>query len=321
MNESLYQKYSDALRAIPAPGIGSGCHIKLLSVANYGVLSGLDDDQIYRDISNSIPAGRRKVPDSEIRSAVARARQDIRTTAGCAGAVKRPATYHTPKSSVSAKDYGKTLDFITSNYAGATEADIITLSPVKLDEVLPKNQGKFLLEQLYQPSDYLFIGDRYSKKVKTVADWLDDEFFYSNPHIIPNPLTGNVGIAKNGKESFRCDACIKSYRYAILESDTLAIDKQYAMVMLLLAKRFPIAAVIDSGNKSLHCWLQVDCTDVKDWEEIVEKKLFAVVLPSLGFDPACKNEARLSRMPGYFRYEHDKRQRLIYLNPNAGKEV
>jgi hypothetical protein len=320
MNEAFYQKYSDALRGIPAPGIGSGCHTKLLSVANYGVLAGFDDDQICRDIRMSIPNGRRKVPDSEIRCAVARARKDIRTTAVYASAVKTPVRYYTPKASDRTIDQLQSLEFLTAPFTGTAEADIIKLSPVKLDGIESKDHARLLLEKLYHPDEYLFIGDRYSKKVKTVAEWLEDIFLLSNPHIIPNALSGHLGIRKDGKESYRSDTCVKSYRFAILESDTMAIDWQYAMAMFLLKNGFPISAVIDSGNKSLHCWLEVDCKDVTEWEDIVERKLFSM-LPALGFDPSCRNEARLSRLPGHLRIDKDRHQRLIYLNPNAAKEA
>jgi hypothetical protein len=36
----------------------------------------------------------------------------------------------------------------------------------------------------------------------------------------------------------------------------------------------------------------------------------------LGCDPACRNESRLSRLPGHFRREKNAWQRLLYLNPD-----
>jgi hypothetical protein len=87
-----------------------------------------------------------------------------------------------------------------------------------------------------------------------------------------------------------------------------------------LAFKWPIAALIDSGGKSIHAWLKVDAIDAADWEAKVEGELFARFLVPCGVDSSCKNESRLSRMPGHFRTEKKRWQKIIYLNPNAGKE-
>ena len=57
MLEGAAGKYRQALESIPAPG--DGCHPYLLTVANLGVLSGKDPDQIFSDVRARIPAGRR----------------------------------------------------------------------------------------------------------------------------------------------------------------------------------------------------------------------------------------------------------------------
>ena len=78
----------------------------------------------------------------------------------------------------------------------------------------------------------------------------------------------------------------------------------------------PVAAVIHSGGKSLHGWVRIDAENSEEWEREVEGKLFDILQP-LGADGACRNEARLSRMPGHFRVEKRERQRLLYLAPQG----
>jgi len=79
----------------------------------------------------------------------------------------------------------------------------------------------------------------------------------------------------------------------------------------------PIVALIDSGGKSIHALLRVDAPSREAWEADVEQRLFSRVLCPLGCDAACRNESRLSRLPGHFRREKNQWQRLLYLNPEG----
>jgi hypothetical protein len=81
-----------------------------------------------------------------------------------------------------------------------------------------------------------------------------------------------------------------------------------------------VVALLDSGGKSIHGWIRIDAENAGQWEERVEVKLFDI-LTAVGADKACKNESRLSRMPGHFRSEKGRWQRLIYLNPVGGPVI
>ena len=50
---------------------------------------------------------------------------------------------------------------------------------------------------------------------------------------------------------------------------------------------------------------------------LVEGRLFGQYLIPLGCDAACRNEARLSRMPGHFRTEKGRWQKILYLAPEG----
>ena len=198
------------------------------------------------------------------------------------------------------------------------EAALLALSPVKIDWS-PEQDATELLKRLYKPDDILFIGEQYSKTVKSVAAWLN---LYPSvfQHIIPNPLTGITGLTKEGKESFRADSCVASFRFSVVEFDNMPKGSQVAFWLYMLNHGLPVAALIDSGGKSIHGWIAVNCSDREEWENEVENKLFKFILVPCGVDGACKNEARLSRLPGHYRSEKSKWQRLLYLNPNAGRE-
>ncbi|MCX7009227.1 MAG: hypothetical protein NTY53_18615 [Kiritimatiellaeota bacterium] len=281
--------YADALRDLPESG-GGGCHVALLSVANLGALAGLSPEQVFQDLRAHVH-GKRHVGDREIWDAIHKAFKSA----------KRGGTYTMPASRP-ALDPAKMLRGILATGNGAGEADLHDASPIRLDWE-PEQDPARLLALLYAPEDRLFIGARHD----------------GAEHVIPNPLTGAPGQTKDDKPSFRADSCVKKFHFAVLEFDKMPRATQCEFWAGALAFNWPIAALIDSGNKSIHAWLAVNAANAADWEKQVECELFARMLVPLGVDAACKNEARLSRMPGHFRAEKKRWQKIIYLNPLAGE--
>jgi hypothetical protein len=133
------------------------------------------------------------------------------------------------------------------------------------------------------------------------------------PHIMPNPLTGKYGKTQQGIPSMRCESCIASFRFITVESDMLSRPEQVAFWATI---PLPVVALIDSGGKSIHGWVRVHGIDtLNEWNHVVRKKFYGGVLRQLGMDCACSNAGRLSRLPGHFRGEKNRFQRLLYLNP------
>jgi hypothetical protein len=200
--------------------------------------------------------------------------------------------------------------------AGIGEVDFWEAPPVRT-KTPPEQDTTLLLEALYAPSDVLFIGDRYGRMVRSVAEWLA-RFRTAHPippHIIPNPLTGEAAPTKDGRPSFRADACVKGFRFAVAEFDGMSREDQLSFWW---AVNLPVCALIDSGGKSLHAWIRIDGVETASlWTELVEGKLFGRWLIPLGCDAACRNEARLSRLPGHFREEKGRWQRILYLAPEG----
>jgi hypothetical protein len=206
-----------------------------------------------------------------------------------------------------------TLRQSREKYGEYGEADLWELSPVRINWG-PGEDARNLLEILYQPDDVLFIGDRYGKQVKTVQEWLADPDLCKHPHIIPNPLTGLEGHTKSGTPSLRADNCVMAFKYAVVEFDDMPREDQ---IGFWLSIHLPVVALIDSGGKSIHGWVKVDAPDRAAWEKYVEGKLFPM-LTTIGCDPSCRNEARLSRLPGHFRAEKKNWQRILFLDPEGG---
>ncbi len=331
--ERFEKKYQTALRNIPATG--RGCHPALLGVANLARNAGHDRQQIFDDIRTAIPQGTRIVSDDEIMQAVDKALGESSPkrphapsqVAPIVRKLKSPQIKHAVQQSIIDRGGHVDLD------------ELYRHSPVPLSDTTPDMIP--LLKNLYPPDFLIFIGRRtdpgiVGDSIRTAAEWIKffqerlemvmrmpeamrkpwyDSLAEEFPLIMANPLSGLQKKTKTGKDTFRGDECIKDFRFAVGEFDGLPEDKQLSFWRGL---GLPVCALIHSGGKSVHAWLRVDgAQNAKDWGNVVEQGLFPM-LGSLGVDTACKNESRLSRLPGMFRPEKNQWQRLLWLCPEGG---
>jgi hypothetical protein len=90
------------------------------------------------------------------------------------------------------------------------------------------------------------------------------------------------------------------------------------------AVKLPVCALIDSGGKSIHGWIDVqrlvNVDSPERWETEIKQRLYDRILKPMGVDGACSNPARLSRLPGHHRTEKEARQRILWLSAE-GKTV
>ncbi len=106
---------------------------------------------------------------------------------------------------------------------------------------------------------------------------------------------------------------VTDYRYALVESDTMPIEQQNAIIREL---ELPVACLVHSGGKSLHAIVHIDASTYDEYRKRVD--YLYDVLKKNGFpvDTQNKNPSRLSRMPGVIR--NSNKQFLV--DTNIGKE-
>ena len=301
--------FNDQLRRCPSAG--SGVHPWIMSCASRAALAGLSPEDAESAILQAMT--RQPSPSTEVASAIHKAYAEH-------GTGSMPAKYR-PRhvASIKPKPLPMTAQAFVRKGEGADESDWWEASPVRIDWEPGPRDAIVLLDVLYPRDAYLFCGERYGTAVRTADEWRD-RFARGEalpPHVIPNPMSGHEGLTEDGKPSFRCDNTVATYRYAVAEFD--GMEKAEQLAFWWGFRSAPIAALIDSGGKSIHAWLRVDCSDHAAWEREVEGTLFGQVLIPLGCDPQCKNESRLSRLPGHYRREKNAWQRLLYLNPEGGR--
>ena len=313
----IESRYIEALRTIPAPG-GNGCHTSLLGVANLGIMTGKDPHELHEEIRQAIPAGQRRVRDSEITDAINKALADHQ------GGTFTPR----PRPAPAVRNGNAARQRIINQGRISDDADLWEESPVKI-HCLPEETPMLLLSILFDPDDLVWIGERHQagilgETIRRASEWV--EHFQgggmTGPHIIINPLDGIPRPKKSGDgETLRGDHNVFAFRYCMVEFDDLSREDQ---IRFWSAVKLPIVALIDTGGKSIHAWVQVSklatVNTLEQWQENIKIKLYDRILAPLGVDAACSNPSRLSRLPGHYREEKHTTQRLLWLS-SEGRPV
>lgn len=127
--------------------------------------------------------------------------------------------------------------------------------------------------------------------------------------IVPSPMLAKSGRTQEGKISEHALENTGPRRFLVVEQDRGTRDEQAAIV-LHLAQKAPLSAVVFSGSKSLHAWFF--CQGQK------ESRLrdFMVDAVRLGADRATWTRSQFVRLPGG-RRDNGNHQEVIYLNPET----
>lgn len=114
-----------------------------------------------------------------------------------------------------------------------------------------------------------------------------------------NPLDGK-GIKNDN---------VTNFKYALVESDTLDIQNQNAVIRKL---ELPVACLVHSGSKSLHAIVRIEAENPEEYRKRVDYLYAVCDKNGLQVDRNNGNPSRLSRMPGIIRNGH--KQFLVATN-------
>ena len=214
----------------------------------------------------------------------------------------------------------KSGGIIDKNWLEGQELTIPSDSEWKPEEDLAK-----YLETLFQPNEYIGY----------VAESLNDDgkFVPANRGIYSRTAGDIVDLLRQGKDisealsseyNRECGAWIRfnpldgkgvknanvaDYRYALIESDSMSLEKQNALIREL---ELPVAALVYSGGKSLHAIVHIDAKDYPEYRKRVDDLYKACEKNGLKLDTQNRNPSRLSRMPGVTRA--GRKQFLVGVN-------
>lgn len=94
---------------------------------------------------------------------------------------------------------------------------------------------------------------------------------------------------------------VTEYRYALVESDQMEIERQYATIQEL---QLPVAILVHSGGRSLHAIVRIDAADYNEYRKRVDHLYSVCEKNGFKIDSQNRNPSRLSRMPGALRNGH-----------------
>ena len=137
------------------------------------------------------------------------------------------------------------------------------------------------------------------KHPKDIKDTIGDYNEQAGAWIRFNPLDG-MGVSNDN---------VTAFRFALVESDSLAIEKQKALMEEL---KLPIVMMVHSGKKSVHAIVRIDAVNAREYRERVDYLYKVCEKNGLSIDKQNKNASRMSRMPGVIRGE--KKQFIIAEN-------
>jgi hypothetical protein len=212
-----------------------------------------------------------------------------------------------------------------------TIADLWHASPWPPDSDWRKDSSR-LIAALYEPGDYINLvkdfsierlsdgkekaNPRGAGKTLLRDEWLSYFRIHGTPQtdagcwIRPNPVRSSRG---SGAQGAHTDQDVADFRLLLLESDQLPLGLQISLWSRL---PLPVAVLLDTGGRSIHAWLKIDCKDEAEYREIAS--LIYQGLARFGLCPNNKNPSRLSRLPGAMRLLGARMgkmgQRLLYLN-------
>lgn len=105
---------------------------------------------------------------------------------------------------------------------------------------------------------------------------------------------------------------VTEFRYALVESDSVDIEKQNAIIREL---ELPVAVLVYSGKKSLHAIVRIDAGNYDEYRKRVDFLYNICRKNGLEPDTQNRNPSRLSRIPGVQRGEN----RQFIVDTNIGK--
>lgn len=105
---------------------------------------------------------------------------------------------------------------------------------------------------------------------------------------------GRYMLLNGGDGNGTRKANIKSWKWALVENDTLPIIEQYARIKNLT---LPLVGIVHSGGKSLHCFISVDATSEEEYTARVKKIYDYCTANNYVVDCNNRNSNRFCRFP------------------------
>jgi hypothetical protein len=297
------------------PHTGQGVNAWVCKVVDSLLAHGAPADDVRR-VVRRLAAGCGRSVDQDISHAIETAAKHLGLGTGLDEQpipyVERQGKYDWPERSL--RDYYEALKWAD----GTTAAEFEEVSPVGVADLTSES----VLPVLYpDPAGLLCCGEEeWLARIGTVDEWVKSGILtdpdYHWKFIVPNLMKtrrvyapdGRMLRDKVGNPSIRLLINTQPRCYVVLDFDQGTHDEQTGL-LAYLSQRGPLVMVVDSGGKSLHAWFSARGASEA---ELVS---FFRLACRLGADPSKWPLNGYVRLPGGYRNEKKKRQRIIYFDP------
>ena len=276
-----FAKYKEALAALVPGTRDSG----LPALTIFGRLAGMTPDELYHDIMDNAPGGKRPSA-AAVRRAVDHATRTVEF--GGRGASRKDSrfvaydriwTKKEPSAKERRESTRKALPDDVRGYVhslieygrGANSKTLREMSPTPIPDSHAE-QAAAHLEAI--GADWRWklwagtIGQGIGKhggviSATSLADSIRAGLAEIPTHVSLNPVTGMEGRTKDGKPSFDCEETVAAFPFALLEFDAMPLLDQCALFSSLIRK-MPgrIVSLVYSGGKSIHGVMLIpECDD------------------------------------------------------------
>lgn len=191
-----------------------------------------------------------------------------------------------------------------------TVADLWEASPIRCDEVLdgakaflrmfPAEAELWIAKDIYQSGK-----PEHARFFRTREEWEAATFIAPGTRIAP--CSFKPGAYGRSREN------VAQHLFVVIESDEIGVGKRYEdkdefcslIRWLQEACGWHLAAVVDSGRRSLHAWFR--------HPGATEMATMAQHAPALGLDGKFSEPSQPWRLPGVRREHSEQSQCLVYL--------
>jgi len=223
-----------------------------------------------------------------------------------------------------------TADDVQSRGAGASGADFLQASPVRID---PQGDGREdainLFKALFMPDEYVFAAWHFKmpaifgRTVRPRSEW--ETLFRTQARLptifLPNPVFPVPAEIKNRRGfTLRGSNSIAKFRTTVFELEGLPLKDQFEFWWAWGADK--LTALLSTGWDSLQAFLRVDLPDLTIWNEIVGRDLSDHLLP-WGYNERCARPTFLARVGGAGRAlisRHDCKKLPLTERPPLNKQ-
>lgn len=336
-SNNLDNRITKYINAVPGAVSGQDGHGQTFRLAQYLTWDfALTEDQAFSYLASlhnpkCIPPWPEKDLLRKVAEAIKNPPRDSKRTYGCKLNQKLhkapPRHAHQPKPATIKKSSPEECLAKCKEFTGdlnVSEQDLIETSPYKLTGKIQNEhfhrQGAMLAHYLFRPEDLINVvvntfQDETSGKWKPADKGLTADRRITLHCLMDLPeIQHGAWIRFNPmKHGGVTDKQVARFDRCLLEFDDIPLADQRAVLAKI---SLPISAIIYSGGRSYHAWVEVGAETAEEYKEVTGA-IYDTYKP-LGIDLNNQNPSRMSRMPGVARV--GQKQRLVYLNPEPSKK-